>query len=288
MRQLIWKDLIFCSIIFIGRGSRMQQNILDIYHHLVKQYEHLDDEEKKAILIYKSKIFDFMNAITCVDHFEELSAAEIASRIPDLNKHLDKIEHFRKIVDLKENMMVKYTIFQGIHLDNPLQLIDDLKREYQILLQAKDKMMLQEDLVVYRGVSLEHLEDVSNLARGNIISTSIKIEDTEPFLFQKDINILYVIHLKKGTSLLVAPVSLVHTYKDHEDYLYHKLNGIEPNLLKLMNRGEEGCQEVILFKDSLNLLDIQTRKIEKEEGNLIIYTIDTEPVIQFRKNNVKG
>ena len=70
--------------------------------------------------------------------------------------------------------------------------------------------------------------------------------------------------------------------------MYHKLNGIEPNLLKLMNRGEEGCQEVILFKDSLNLLDIQTRKIEKEEDNLIIYTVDTEPVIQFRKNNVKG
>lgn len=43
----------------------MQKNILDIYHNLVEQYNHLEEEEKRAILIYKSKLFDFMNAITC-------------------------------------------------------------------------------------------------------------------------------------------------------------------------------------------------------------------------------
>lgn len=264
----------------------MQKNILDIYHNLVEQYNHLEEEEKRAILIYKSKLFDFMNAITCVNDFEDLSAKEIALKIPNLSKYLENIEHFRQIVDLPENMMVKYTIFQGVHLNDHLQLIEDLKKIYQILLKAKDKITLQDDLIVYRGVSINHLETIHNLARGNMISTSIKVEDTEPFLFHQDTNILYTIYLKKGTSLLVAPVSLVRTYRDKEDYLYHKLNGIEPTLLKLMNRGEEGCQELILFQDSLKLIDIQTKEKKNEGGSIRIYTVDTEPFVKVERKSI--
>lgn len=77
--------------------------------------------------------------------------------------------------------------------------------------------------------------------------------------------------------VLVSPISLIRTYLDDEDYLYHKLHGLEPTLFKLMNRGINGQQEVILFQDDFQ---IREKKIEIRnigEDKLIVVTVDTIP-----------
>lgn len=263
----------------------MDKRQIDIYNDLIKQYEKLSIEEQRAILIYKSKLFRFMNAITSILYFEDLSEQEILNQIENLDSYLKEINDLRKVLERSENMTIKFSVFHNIHLDNYILLVKDLKEVYHVLLQAREKFILQDDLTVYRGITLNEKENLNSLSRGNIISTSIKLDDVDPFLFHEHSNFLYVIHLKKGTKLLVSPISLVLTYHDESDYLYHKLNGLSPTLLKLMNRGDDGCQEVILFQDSLNI--IETTKQDKSDDmySLFVITLDTEPV--YSKNLTK-
>lgn len=69
----------------------MNQKTLDIYNDLIKKYHNLSIEEQRAILIYKSQLYHFMDAIISVTNFENLEAEEIASKIPHLDKYLVSI-----------------------------------------------------------------------------------------------------------------------------------------------------------------------------------------------------
>lgn len=255
----------------------MKKEQIDIYKDLIHQYHNLTVEEQRAILIYKSQLFHFMNAITSVSHFENLRAEEIANKIPNLNDYLDSINKFKTIIELPENMTIRYTVFDCLKMDDYLDLIDSLKEVYHILLQAREKIILEDDLVVYRGVSLENISNLNQLSRGNIISTSVKLDDAEKFLFTNSVNVLYIIKIHKGIHALVSPISLIRTYQDKEDYLYHKLHGLEPTLFKLMNRGINGQQEVILFRDDFQIREQSVEIKNIGDDKLIVVTLDTVP-----------
>lgn len=240
----------------------------EIYKDLIRQYNSLSDEERKAIVIYKSKLYKIINLITSIDGFEYLSSDEIIERLPDVEYLKRMVLEFRDVLNKKENMIVRFSYFNNIRLDNFNLLIEYLRDIYFILERAKDKIILSNDLVVYRGVAVDDFDDAREVAKGNLVSTSIKIEDTEPYMSFRDKAVLYMIKIKKGTPLLVAPTSLVCTYKDREDYLYKKLNGIPATTLKLINRGENGVEEVILFKDNLDFINKRT-EIREIDGKMI-------------------
>lgn len=176
----------------------MNENFL-AYQHLITQYQQLSAIEKQAILIYQSRLFHLINAITCIPDFENLTSQEIIKKLPNIEFLKKEVEQFRKVLYLDENMVVRYSGFQLVNLDNFNILVNDLKKIYFILEEAKDKLILDRNLTVYRGVSLNHKEDLVAVSRGNIISTSIKRESVEPFIFASKEAILYVIQLKKGT-----------------------------------------------------------------------------------------
>ena len=261
----------------------------DIYQNLIQQYNQLSLEEQQAILIYKSRLFNLINEITSIPNFKDLTTDEIINILPNKEQLIKEVQSFHEILNKKENITVKYSVFNLIHLDNFNILIEDIKNIYLILEQAKDKIILDNDLTVYRGISLKSKEELLEFSKGNIISTSINLDDTEPFLFSNEIAILYVFQLKKGTPLLVSPTSLVRTYKDKADYLDKKLQGKGPTLLKLINRGIDSQQEIILFKNCLSLDNKKIIEKNIENGkNMYIYYIDTEPIweINYTKKNL--
>lgn len=254
------------------------------YQHLIAQYQQLSVMEKQAILIYQSRLFNLINAITGIPNFENLTSQEIIQKLPNVDILKEEVEQFRKVLYLNENMIVRYSGFQLVNLNNFNILVDDLKKIYFILEEAKDKLILDRDLIVYRGISLEQKEDLVAMARGNIISTSIKREGVEPFIFESKEAILYVIQLKKGTPVLVTPTSLIRTYRDEDDYLEKKLNGQEPTLLKLINRGDRGQQEIILFKNSLSFISERVEEKFVQNNNLLIHYIETEPKFSYHRS----
>lgn len=266
-------------------------NSREIYNDLLEQYNRLDDEEKRAIIVYKSKLFRLINLISSIPNFEYLSSEEIIERLPDIERLKEEINTFNKILNRPENMIVRLSVFRNINLDDFNLLIEYLRDIYYKLDSIKNKIILKEDLIVYRGVALNENENLDGLARGSLISTSIKIEDTEPYLSFKRKAVLHIIKIKKGTPLLVAPISLVCTYRDGEDYLYRKFKGIPATSLKLVNRGEPGVEEIILFKDTL---DFFVERVEEKaiDGKMIsIHQVDSIPKVEVsnkRQSSLEG
>lgn len=244
----------------------------DIYNDLVVQYDNLSLIEKQAIMIYKSRLYNLFNSITSITDFLSLNSGQIIERLDNREKLEEDIINFRNILNKPENMVVKYSIFNLIDLNSFNNLVDDLKYIYIILKSARNKLFLNDDLTVYRAVSLNNLDNINGIARGNVISTSIKIDDTLPFLGNGNNDVLYVINVKKGANVLVSPYTLVKTYENEDDYLEKKLNNTSPSLLKVMSRGKKGQQEVILFNDDFMLENIKSEeKIINGRSTLVCY-----------------
>ena len=258
-------------------------NSREIYNDLLEQYNRLDDEDKRAIIIYKSKLFRLINLITSIPEFEQLSVEEIIERLPDIDKLKQEVWQFNQILNRPENMIVKYSVFKNVNLDDFNSLVEYLRLIYYRLNSIKEKIILKDDLTVYRGIAFNEDEELDRLAQGNLISTSIKIEDTEPYMSFKRKAALYMIRIKAGTPLLVAPTSLVCTYRDKEDYLYKKLNGLPATSLKLVNRGEAGVEEIILFKDMLEIVHEMVENREIDGKMISIHQIDS--VIKRKNSN---
>lgn len=248
-----------------------------IYDDLIKQYNSLTDDEKRAVVIYKSKLYKIINLITSIDGFEFLSVNEIVERLPNLNGLRVMVSQFKEILNRPENMIVRFCCFNNINFDDFNLLIEYLRDVYFILNSTKDKIILNEDLIVYRGIAVDDFSEAKDMAMGNIISTSIDIEDTEPYMSFRDKALLYIIKIKKGTPLLVAPNSLYCIYEDREDYLYKKLNGVPATKLTLNNGGVEKVKQVILFKDGIEFIE-EKSEIREIDGKFIaIHQVDCIP-----------
>ena len=248
-----------------------------IYEDLLAQYNKLSEEEQRAILIYKSNFFYHINVISSIDNFENKSATTIFEEIDDKKKFTDKFEAFKKTIMNHKNIVVRYSVFKNINLNDIISFIENMKEVYQILKDARTKIKLCDDIVVYRGISVKKNEEIQNISLSNIISTSIKVEDANDFIYQKpsDESYLFVISLKKGTNVLVTPLSLVIQYEDGVSMFY---NDSERATLKIVNRGLQGQQEIILFVDTLQFVTNEVHKLPIEGcSDLIIHKINSEP-----------
>ena len=264
----------------------MEKEVEKIYKDLLDQYQKLTDQEKNAIRVYKSKLFDFINKITVIDNFLNMSSEEIFKKIPDNNIFVKEYQDYKKIVEKPENFFVKHSVFNDIDFTDILSFIDSLKKNYQIMNKAKDKIVLKDDLLVYRGVSLEENTKPNNIARGNIISTSINLDVVDQFI-SKEANKrknLYLIKLKKGTPLLVTPYSIVAEYSNKQDIVECLQNNVAPELLKIVDKKAYGQQEIIIFEDSINILNIETNEVEKNNECLKIHKVETKPILNNKIN----
>ena len=252
-----------------------------IYEDLLEQYSKLTEEEQKAILVYKSNFFYHINAIARVDDFENKSADSIFSEIDDKNKFVTRFEIFKKTIMNPKNMVVRYSVFKCVNLDNITLFIESMKEVYQFLKEACTKIKLCDDMVVYRGISVKKGEEVKQISLSNIISTSIKVDDANDFIYQNpsDESYLFAISLKKGTNVLLTPLSLINQYEDGVSMFY---NDSERATLKVVNRGSQGQQEIILFDDTLQFTTNEVCKLPIEGcSDLVIHKISSEPKFEM-------
>ena len=65
-----------------------------------------------------------------------------------------------------------------------------------------------DDLKVYRGISVKKGSTIDDVSISNLISTSIKVEDADDFIYQNgmDESHLFTLSLKKDTNVLVSPL----------------------------------------------------------------------------------
>lgn len=229
----------------------------DIYKDLLKQYNVLTDKEKNNINIYKSSLFFHINSLSSIDDLNNLDSFNIFNQLNNKDQFINKYELYKEKINDPKNMFIKHSIFKGIDFSNINTFIDSIKDVYFSLENIKNKMVLSDDLIVYRGCSYNDKE--YNLSMGNLVSTSINMDIVEDFLDTFKVNRIYQISLKKGTPVLITPYSIVNTYDDSLDMLC----GNNSKGLKLTSSDRQG--EIVLFKDSLNLELIEEIKVDDDQ-----------------------
>jgi len=173
-----------------------------------------------------------------------------------------------------QNMVVRHSVFKDINLDDILSFIDSIKDICETLDEARTKIKLCADMEVYRGISLMEGTFVNGVSNSKFISTSINIDDANDFIYQKGSyeSHLFVISLKKGTNVLVTPLTLVWDYNDAISMLRKDSTNAT---LKVANRRKDGQKEIILFDDDLNFKELSVQELDvDEESNLIIHKVE--------------
>ena len=166
------------------------------------------------------------------------------------------------------NSFIKNTVFNNIRFDSFNNFIEDLKEVIVILNKISFKIVLNEDLVVYRSILVGNNEKFDFINDSpSFISTSIKVDDTERFL-NGDSNKekhFYSIKLPKGLPVIVSPFSIVRKYDS-------VIDSIQSNFdysLMVSNRGVNGQQEIILFKDLISYKEFDNKLNEVIMKHLI-------------------
>lgn len=223
-----------------------------MYEELQKQYEQLELDDKNALLIYKSRLFMFINQIDLI-----LSSKEM------LAKYEEKYKDIKKIICAPENSFIRMSIFKDIDFETYEKFLISIQKIEQKLMSIKGKIKLKEDIKVYRATTIQDISQINNLNDKKLVSTSLDVEVTDSFYqFNEGFNILYQFSLKKGTSCLVIPYSI-------------KIYDVEnKQLLKVV--ASDSQKEIVLYGDSLNYSITEQKYFEDE--NVTIVKMNTEPI----------
>ena len=259
----------------------------EVYNDLLRQYEQLSLEEKAAILIYKSQLYNILNAMSSIPGFMNMDENELLSKL-DKETLINIFEKYKEIVFMNENITTRYTIFSNIDFTNIITCMKSLKQVYKLIQQTKGKIKLKDKLTVYRGISLDIPNTPTTLSRGDIISTGLKLDDAFTFLLHHQYNHLYVIELEAGTNVLVTPYALITTYPKDENHLENLLKQKNPNILKIMKLGSTVQEEIIIFQSELEFEEtlFKIKYLEGYDSPINTHYLKAYPK-QLTKDNIK-
>lgn len=249
------------------------ENKQSIYEDLLIQYNGLSDLEKNAILVYKSKLFVIINSISKIPEFQRLTTLELNEQLSNRSECINVFNDYSRVLNNLNNSFIKNTVFNNIRFDSFNNFIEDLKEVIVILNKISFKIVLNEDLVVYRSILVGNNEKFDFINDSpSFISTSIKVDDAERFL-NGDSNKekhFYSIKLPKGLPVIVSPFSIVRKYDS-------VIDSIQSNFdysLMVSNRGVNGQQEIILFKDLISYKEFDNKLITDEFGSICIHKVE--------------
>ena len=136
-----------------------------IYEDLIKHYEKLKEEEKNALLVYKSRLG---RAINSLDN-NPLEIKEI-------------YEQYKMLLNNPKNIFMKFTVFKDISFENLEAFKSSLLKTKEIVKEASTKIILPEDVTTYRAFSISKEDELSTISRTDLISTSLNINECSKYL----------------------------------------------------------------------------------------------------------
>ena len=210
-----------------------------MYEYLKEEFEKLSEEEKNALMIYKSRL---------------------GLAINDMNR-INKIYYFYKdIINDPKNIFLKMSVFKDIDFSNVISFSESLDHIYEIVKKATSKIILKEDLTVYRMVSIKDDEELKDISKGTVISTSINIDTCSKFLINKEgyKHYLYQINLEKGSKVGICPYSILYNRGD--------------NTVTLSKNSDQ--EEIIINKYNYNFENKDVHEVSLDNGivlNIISY-----------------
>lgn len=189
-----------------------------IYEDLIKQYEALTEEEKNSLLVYKSRLGRAINSLD--------------------NNDLEIKEIYEKYKSLEE-------------------FIESLIKVKEKLNEISKKIMLTEDITIYRAFSISNEEKLMPLSKANLVSTSLNINECSKYLIPNKgyTHYLYQINLEKGSMVTICPYRILIDNND-----------------RLILTKENDSEEIIISKDNYDfeeVMETTTEFTDNEELNII-------------------
>lgn len=211
-----------------------------IYEDLIKQYEKLSEEEKNALLVYKSRLG---RAINSLDN-NPLEIKEI-------------YEQYKMLLNDSKNIFMKFTVFKDISFENLEAFKSSLLKTKEIVKEASTKIILPEDVTTYRAFSISKEDELSTISRTDLISTSLNINECSKYLIPNKgyTHYLYQINLEKGSMVTICPYRI-----------------LIDNNGRLTLTKENNSEEIIISKDNYDfdsVIETTTELNAKEELNII-------------------
>lgn len=219
-----------------------------LYENLIDQYNQLTEEEKNALLIYKSRLGRAINALG--NNEDEL--IEIYNR-------------YKKIIDNPQNIFLKLAVFKDISFNDEISFKESLVQILNLVKQATHKIFLPENTWVYRVVSVPIDENLTIMAKGDLVSTSLDINECEKFLISglgmKYKHYIYKIHLEKNSIVGICPYAIL--FDESQD--------------RIILTQKQDQKEIILSKNEylFNEMAKNTKLLDNGE-NLTVITIDAK------------
>lgn len=211
----------------------------------MEEYENLTSEEKNSLLVYKSRLGRAINSLD--NDYQEVE---------------DIYYKYKELLSKKENMFMSLTVFKDVSFDSIDSFIESLVNTKEIIKNID--MKLEEDMTVYRAYSIPTAQEEMFLSRGELVSTSLDIDNCDDFLINDNNynHYLYKINLEKGSLVTVCPYSIL-------------LDGLTGRLILSKNNTQD---EVILNKENYDfeVVKTTTRTLE-DDSNLEIKTINGSP-----------
>ena len=208
---------------------------------LLRQYELLSDEEKNALLIYKSRLSYVINNMNI----------KTESNLKELE---DIYVYYKNVLNSPLNIFIR-KVFININFETFTKFMESMQRIYDILESIKGKLILEDDITLYRGVSINKGDSLDKISLGNLISTSMNPNVIKNFhIFGPYTKVVYEMHIKAGTPVMIVPYSIAINNE---------------GILKIINNDRQN--EIILYKDTLDMEFINT----KIEDDTTIITVDT-------------
>ena len=211
-----------------------------IYENLLKQYEELTEEEKNTLLVYKSRLG---RAINSLDN-NDLEIKEI-------------YERYKNLVENPKNLFMKFSVFKDISFKSLEEFIESLIKVKEKLNEISKKIILTEDITVYRAFSISNEEKLMPLSKANLVSTSLNINECSKYLIPNKgyTHYLYQINLEKGSMVTICPYRILIDNND-----------------RLILTKENDSEEIIISKDNYDfeeLMETTTEFTDNEELNII-------------------
>jgi len=172
--------------------------------YLYNEYLKLSEDEKYALMVYKSKLGYLINDL---------------DNNPDFESYYEGV---KEVLNNPANIFVKMTVYKNIDMTSIETFKSSIEKIKDTVESILTMITLNEDLTVYRLVSAD--EEINDLAKGNIISTSLSFAETISFLGDKENIAIFQINLHKGDPVMYVPYSLLTHSKDNRMTLSNRQN----------------------------------------------------------------
>ena len=159
-----------------------------MYQELIKQYNNLSDEEKNALLVYKTRLGLLINDL---------------DNEPDWNYYYDRYKH---ISESPQNILLQSLIFKSIDFTSIDTFKKSIYRIKDILDEATTKIVVPQDITVYRIVASDG--EIQGIAKSDFVSTSLSFAETVKYATSgKNLNI-YEIRIPAGSHVAISPYAI--------------------------------------------------------------------------------